>query len=121
MIQVGLLAFPPCGLGLAQAVAAGFDDRRDFVAELGSDALQGLAPALVLGGVMKEGGDRLVLGGPGLDDDRCHTKQVPEVRDAGALSLLPGVKLVGQLESPGEARAERWSRFAAHGPMLFRR
>src|SRR3954452_5408350 len=45
---------------------------------------------------------------------------MPEVRDAGSLPCLPGVKLEGQIQGSREALAQRWGRWGADRPMLVR-
>jgi hypothetical protein len=45
---------------------------------------------------------------------------MPEVRDAGSLPRLPGVKLEGQIQGSREALAQWWDRWGGDRPMLVR-
>src|SRR4051812_40858841 len=98
MVEVRLLALPPGRLGLAEAVAALLDDSCHLVTELGANSLQRRATALILGGIVEQRGDRLVLGPGRLDHDRGHAEQVPDVRYPRSLPRLVAVKLECNVE-----------------------
>jgi hypothetical protein len=120
VLQIHALTLHPRRLRLTHAVAAGLDDARDALAELLADAVQSRAPSLVLGGVVQERADRLVLRPARLDDDRGDAEQVPEVRDLRALARLSGVELERCVERAREALAEQWGRRGFDGANLTR-
>ena len=62
MAQVGVLAFAPRWFRRFEGVAACRDDGRNLFAEALADRGEDLLAALVLGGVVQEGGDGLGFG-----------------------------------------------------------
>jgi len=121
VLEVCTLSRPPRRLRLTEAVAAGFDDLGHLVSELDADAFQGLAPTLILGRVVQQRGDCLVLRGAGLDDDRGHPEQMAEVRDARALARLSRVELEREIQCACKPLAQRWGGRRVDGAMLIRR
>ncbi len=108
--QISLFALAPRRLGRLVGVAAAVDDFRHARAELPLDGLSGDCSALVLDGVVQQGGNGLVLVGPVLQHDAGHAKQVGDVRRAGKLAALRLVQPCGIDQGVGEAIGER------HGP-----
>src|ERR1035438_3321943 len=103
MGDIGLLALPPGGLGRLESVRASGDyfrggrpEARTYLAYHGS-------PARILGGVMQQGADRLVLRRSVIKCDGGHAKQVGDVGDVGALAQLPRVNFAGIDKSGGKA------------------
>src|SRR5207248_6650506 len=77
-------------------VRARIDDVRDAVAEAEADVLESLASTAVLGSIMQERGDRLVLVAAGIDDEGRDAEEVSGVRHAlgftcGRLAALTAV------------------------------
>jgi hypothetical protein len=106
VLEVRLLAGAPRRLGLDVGVRAGRDDGRDDRAEAATDGGEGLRSALVLDGVVEQGGDGLVLVGPVLEDQGRDGEEVRDVRRGGALAQLlrvePGRVDQSLLEAVGQ-------------------
>src|ERR1035438_1384794 len=101
MGDIGLLARPPGGLGRLQSVRASGDyfrrcrpEARTYLAYHGS-------PARILGCIMQQGADRLVLSRPVIERNGGHAEQVGDVGDVGALAQLPRVDFAGVDKSGG--------------------
>lgn len=71
--DVGLLARPPCGLGLFMRIGAIGDNRRDGFAKARADRGELGEAALVLDRMVEQSGNRVVLVGPVLERDRGAT------------------------------------------------
>ena len=93
MAEVSDLALLPGWLWLNLGFGDLGDDGSDAIAVALGDKAEGGCPALVLDGVVEEGGDRGVLVAAVVDDGPGHDEQVAEVRDVGALPALVAVKV----------------------------
>src|SRR5205807_2550885 len=86
--------------------AAGGHDVGDMVAEPRPDLVQHRLASLILGGIVQERGDRLVLVAAVLDHERADAEQVTDIRDAAALADLRAVGRGGELKGMFKSLAE---------------
>src|SRR5437660_6803599 len=93
MIQVALLADAPGRPRLVERIGAAFDDCSDPLAESLADIFKALAAAVVLGRVVQQGRDRLVLVTARLEDQRAHCHGMRDVRSPSTLTRLVGMHL----------------------------
>src|ERR1017187_7693560 len=103
MGDIGLLARPPGGLRRLKRVRAAGDYFRRCRPEARTYLAYHRSSARILGGVMEQGADRLVLRRPVIERDGGHAKQVGDVGDVGALAQLPSVNFAGVDKSGGKA------------------
>src|SRR5262245_22869450 len=95
MAQVLLLARAPRRLRIIEGIRAALDDTGHTLAEAGADIREALAAALVLGGIVQERPDGLVLVAAIVDHGRCHREEVPGVRNRRALADLAAMHVYG--------------------------
>jgi hypothetical protein len=110
MGDVRVLALVPWLFRNGVAVRAVFDDVEDGRTELledqPPDAVGAEVLRRVLDGVVQQGRDRLVFGGPEIEGQRRHAEQVRHVRRTVPLPPLSGVQFCGKHEGFGEAAAD---------------
>ncbi len=76
-------------------VRAAVDDLRHTIAESLANRRAGRGAALVLHGVVQQGGDRLAFVGAVLQRNARHAEQMRHVRHTAALARLLGMQLRG--------------------------
>ena len=103
VLDVLLLALRPRRLRRRPGVGAVLDDLRDRVAETGADVVEALAAADVLGRVVEQRRDRLVLTAAVVDDDRRRRPSGGRCRARRALAHVRGVHGVRVREGLVEA------------------
>ena len=106
MLEIALLAGLPWRLGRLERVAARGHDGRDPVSESLPDVGEHPFASLILGRVVQERRDRLVLVTTVLDHERADTEQVPDVGDAASLSHLRAMSRRREPQCLLEALAE---------------
>jgi hypothetical protein len=82
----GFLALGPRWLWSFQGIGATFDYLRDAPAEAFVDLAQAFCASLIFGGIVQDGGDGLVFGGPMFQGDGGNREQV---RDVGRIGAFP--------------------------------
>ena len=93
--EIGLFPLPPRRLGHLGRIGAAFDDLGDRLAKAAANLGQGRQAALVLHGVVQQGGYGLVLAAAVFHHHGGDGQQMGQVRPAGKLSPLLGVQRGG--------------------------
>jgi hypothetical protein len=114
----GLALAPAPRVVRVEAVRAGFDEVGDTRAEPRSDAIEHRSPSGILGRVVEQRGDRLVLVAPVLEHEPRDDEQVGEVGDLRSHPPLVAVQLVGERDGGQEAGAQVGWRASRHRARL---
>src|SRR5579859_1707725 len=94
MIDVALFPLTPRRFLLRiffKRIGTRLDDVSDARPEMRPDLFEPPLAALILGGIVKEGGDRFVFRAAGIDDEARNGEQVAEVGYFRAFAPLAGV------------------------------
>ena len=116
VLEVTRLALGPGRLGLLEGVGTLGHEGGDRRAKAVPDRLQGRFTALILGAVVQEGGDSLVLVATVFQHDGAHRQQVRYIRGMGPFADLVTVQVRGEHQGVTEPGSQ--TRWVAGGAFL---